>query len=623
MRKFLHKFFSKKAVKVTTIVLLSLAVLFAALVGLVNMLSNHGEYLSIYLAGGSWSKLVGETSVKESEFAYCDELKTMTLSNTVTDINKNAFMGCSNLKNVNFVNNSTLTTIGESAFYYTKNLKKISLPDSLRIIEKYAFSYSGLTSMTVPEGVTTIGDEAFRGCTDLVSVSIPASVTNIGTALFKECKKLETIEVHPDNPAYCAVDNVLYSKDMTQLIAWPCTKTIEDIPESVTTIANSAFAFNATTDIVELSENISTIGASAFEASSLTEIHFPENTLIKTIEEKTFLDCKFLNNVTIPASVEEIGDMAFRACESIDSLTIPRTVKRIGYTAFATTSITYVYIPNTLEEVDSSVFANCYKLTKAEIEDGVTTIDEGMFYSCEALTEIIIPDSVTTIEDAAFCHCSNLRNITIPATVETIGEYTFSHCERLFYIDLPEDLPRIENSTFAHCYMLKEIDIPESVTYIGERAFENCRDLRELNFPSELEHIGAFALNGCNRITHLTVPATVRRIDKMAFSQMDTLSTLVFLKDENQAPNTILGEELLDQSYNLQSLTLAPHIQKIEKEAFYHNSASKVYFSGTSDEWLAVRLESGAIPKNWLIIFTDTVCDIHGGYESVSCHMCY
>ena len=260
-------------------------------------------------------------------FYGCDSLTSVVIPDGVTTIGDYAFKNCSGLNSVDIGNG--LISIGDYAFQYCNSLTSVTIPDGVTIIGDYAFyDCDSMTSVTIPDTVTTIGACAFCSCDSLTNVIIPNSVTTIGNSAFDSCTSLTGIWVNENNPTYCSDEKgVLFNKEKTFLIQAPCKLSgTYIIPNSVTTIDNSAFYY-----------------------------------------------CDSLTSVTIPDSVVTIGDYAFWNCSSLTSVTIP---------------------------------------------DSVTTIGESAFYSCASLTSITIPNSVTTIECDAFSYCNSLTSITYKGTIK-------------------------------------------------------------------------------------------------------------------------------------------------------------------------------------------------------------
>ena len=208
--------------------------------------------------------------------------------------------------------------------------------------------------VVIKDGVTSIGDYAFRSCNNLTSIMISNSVTSIGNSAFFYCTSLTSVT----------------------------------IPDNVTSIENYAFAY-----------------------TGLKSITIPDS--VTNIGNYAFAGCKDLTSITIPDSVTSIGNYAFYNCSSLTSITIPDSVTSIENYAFAYTGLKSITIPDSVTNIGNYAFAGCKDLTSITIPDSVTSIGNYAFYNCSSLTSITIPDSVTSIGDNAFNNCTNLTTISL------------------------------------------------------------------------------------------------------------------------------------------------------------------------------------------------------------------
>ncbi len=281
-----------------------------------------------------------------------------------------------------------LTTIGYSAFSGCRNLASIVIPGSVTHIGEGAFSgCGGLTSITIPNSVTTIGEDAFFECLGLTSLTLSNSITIIGEGAFAGCDGLTQIIVNAGNLVYHSSGNCLIETKSKTLIQGCKTSTIP-ADGSVTVIGDEAF----------------------FECTGLTSVTIPNR--VTTIGDSAFYGCSGLTSLTIPSSITTIGKAAFRTCDGLTSVIIPNSVTTIGEDVFSwCTGLTSVTIPNSVTAIGEGAFSWCRGLTSVTISSSVTTIGKYAFYYCDSLTSVTIPGSITTIGDGAFQACRNLKTV--------------------------------------------------------------------------------------------------------------------------------------------------------------------------------------------------------------------
>ena len=475
----------------------------------------------------------GVTTIGSYAFRYCSSLTSIEIPSSVTSIECNAFEGCSSLTSIEIPN--SVTSIGGYAFCDCTNLTSIIIPDSVTSIEYFAFyNCSSLTSIEIPSSVTSIGNSAFSRCS-LTSIEIPSGVTSIGGYAFYGCSSLTSINVDEANKSYKSMDGVLYTKDQKTLISYPAKKegTAYTIPDSVTSIGDSAFSYCSSLTSIEIPDSVISIGDHAFFfCSSLTSIEIPSSVI--SIGNVAFCDCSSLTSITIPDGVTSIGDSVFSGCSSLTSIEIPNSVASIGADVFyGCSSLTSIMFGDNsqLTSIGDRAFSGCSSLTSIEIPDGVTSIGDSVFSGCSSLTSIEIPDGVTSIGNFAFSGCSSLTSIIIPDSVTSIGNSAFSGCRSLTSIEIPGSVTSIGNSAFRDCTNLTSIEIPNGMTSIRSSAFNGCSSLTSIEIPSSVISIGHWAFYYCSSLTSIEIPSGVTSIGRDAFYVCRSLTSIKIFSD--------------------------------------------------------------------------------------------
>ena len=347
-------------------------------------------------------------------------------------------------------------------YYGCSGLTSITIPNSVTTIDYGTFSgCSGLTSITIPNSVTSIGSLAFYGCSGLTSITIPNSVTTIDYGTFSGCSGLTSIT----------------------------------IPNSVTSIGSSAFYntpwYNNQPDGMVYAGNV----AYKYKGTmpNNTEIIIKDGTT--GITGSAFSGCNGLTSITIPNSVTSIGREAFSGCSGLTAVHITDLASwcNISFGNHDSNPLYYAHhlylngvevsdlvIPNSVTRISDKAFSGCSGLTSITIPNSVTSIGYLAFYGCSGLTSVTIPNSVTSIGDEAFYGCSGLTSIAIPNSVTSIGHKTFYECTNLTSVRIGNNITSIPYGTFENFTNLTSIIIGDGVLKIEDKAFSGDKNLETI-----------------------------------------------------------------------------------------------------------------------------------------------
>ncbi len=492
---------------------------------------------NLYIDGGLLTELTLPESVTELDSAHlqgCLSLQKLTVSASVTQMANYALKNCKNVTTVNWDTDNVIFMDYNAAAFSNMgaNGGGIALTFGENVTEVPArFKMPNVTSATLGENVTKIGESAFADCTTLKRINIPEKVQTIGNAAFQNCD----IENLQWNAKACA--DFAYS-----------AKVFENV--------------SGTTDMtVTFGENVESIPNYAFDSSRLVKMTFAGNACTK-IGNYAFWKTQ-LTEVVIPDSVTSIGSSAFAECSKITKMTLPFVGTSVtatnanavfgvifgsnSYTGgsptaqgYSSSASTTYYIPDSLTEVTIGggnigygSFMNCEKIEKITIkntENGV--IGARAFYCCLKLNEITLPNNLTEIGEEGFRYCSVLTEISFPETLKSVGAAAFEGCSALTKVTTPSvaawcnitfgsataNPTNLTEELYVGDTVLTEVIVPENVENISPYAFYNNKKLEKFVLPEGGKTIGESAFYHCWALDSVELPATLTFVGKDAFA---------------------------------------------------------------------------------------------------------
>jgi hypothetical protein len=420
-------------------------------------------------------------SIGEQAFSSVSTLTSVTIPDSVINLGDYAFSSCSDLTEVTI--SQSVSNIGTGTFEDCYSLSTVTFRGTITSLGDYAFSSCpGLSSLTIPDTVTNLGQYVFFGG-GLTNVTIPAGLVSIGEAAFLYCNYLPAINVDPANPAYASAAGVLLNKSQTELVEYPDgnLETSYTISNSVTSIGDTAFEYCKLT-VITIPTSVTNIGNYSFEScSSLTGVIIPGS--VTSVGDEAFAQCNGLTGILLPVSVTNLGQVPFAGCLNMTtinvaagnpafssvrsvlynyaktllveypagvqgSFTVPDGVGDIGSQAFAQCPITSVTLPASVTNIEFSGFFDCLELASVTLSNGLEAIGVAAFEDCSALTNCVLPASLTSIGFSAFNECTALKTIVIPSAVRTVSDYAFGYCSSLTAAYFEGNAPPDDSTVF-------------------------------------------------------------------------------------------------------------------------------------------------------------------------------
>lgn len=455
-------------------------------------------------------EVIGDSAFKayfDYEKGYIRTLVSVSLPQSLKIISDDGFWGQENLQEITL---GSVVAIGQSAFGSCTMLKQITLPDTLTTIGWRAFASSGLTSLTIPANVTSLGD-----------------------SFITDCSALTSLYVAEGNPNYEIVDGLLYDiPAQTLRYALPDVSGDVVIRDGTVRIAGDVFKEHAITS-VQLPDSLQKIGNSAFQScKELKEITFPES--LTTIDDLAFYYCTQLENAVLPENLKFLGNSAFYACASLTEITVPEGITWMSGTFANCYSLHTLNLPNSLTYM-SGVVEGCRSLETLHLPAKLADISGEWPSKLKTITtavgsvRYVSEDGVlydTQDNSILFVNASITGNVTVRDGITTIGAGAFKGRKGLTSVTLPESCTVIDSYAFENCTALTDINFPEKLELIGRNAFYNS-GITSLKLSQPGLHVGSFAFTDCHQLKSVEITSTDFDLMEWAFARCENLETVI------------------------------------------------------------------------------------------------
>ena len=556
------------------------------------------------LIQGCMTTIIPQSVRYISSYAFqdCVGLVSITIPQSVQYIASSAFFGCSGLVSIEVEPgnpkydsrdycNAIIETSGNKLI---RGCQNTIIPNSITTIGEYAFmGCSNLTSIIIPNSVTTIGKGSFWGCTSLTNITIPNSVTSIEEYAFNECSGLTSITIPQSvtnigsGAFYCYTEKEMYNEEiggivLTRESSLKSVILLHTEPPQITGYLQNAFSYTEYENAVlyvpigtierykatkgwKEFESIEELGAVWQDPETKVNYGYTRGAGVAKVIVSPDVEGEIaiLSKISIDGQnyeVTSIGNKAFTDCKKLTSLTIPNSVMSIDNRAFyGCENLSSLTIPNSVTSIDNYVLGGCKSLSSLTIPQSVTYIGELAFYGCNFESiEVETGNSVFDSRDNCHAIIETQSNTLIRGSNNTI---------------IPNTVTWIGNYAFESCEKLTSITIPNTVTSIGRGAFANCEKLTSLTIPNTIKSIEFGTFWGCSSLTSMTIPNSVTSIGDYAFSGCGSLTRVVI-------PESVmaLGNNTFQGCKNLKtvvSFITEPFV--IDGSTFPYSSAATLY----------------------------------------------
>ena len=497
----------------------------------------------------------GLTKVGSWAFSECSSFNPKLLPEGVETIGQNAFGGCSSLtwtqlpSSLREMGNwafaqcwkvgfssipDGVVKISKATFEGCSSMKGLSLPESVRVIDSLAFNGLPLKEVTIPENVTFIGGDAFKGSDHRMTVWLlpktppvmedtclgdNAGVIYVHAGSFKKYRTSKNwnrwkdkYDVLPGEEIPQDAIDIAFKDPVVEEVCvrnWDLDGDGELSMAEAAQVTDLGMVFKRNEEITSFEElehftGLVEVADSAFgHCTNLRDIKLPES--VRVIGQRAFEECGNMLLRKLPDNLATVKTHAFAGCGKMPLTSLPETLTLIENWAFARCgSMRLTSLPSALTLIDSGVFSECYGVAPEKLPENLCYIGEWAFFNARPFNPKELPSGVREIGKYAFQGCESLTWTQLPSDLYEIGDYAFFYCWKVRFSSLPKRMIRVNAGVFENCVSITSLTLPEGLTSIGPNAFKNCKFF-EITIPESVVFIGAEAFNGCSRLRSVTV----------------------------------------------------------------------------------------------------------------------
>lgn len=476
--------------------------------------------------------------------------------------------------------------------------------EAFEIVDNVLVAYNGFEeNVVIPEGVTAIGDGAFKKNTTIKSVVIPNSVKVIGNEGFRECSNLTAVQM-PETLDTLG-EYVFYNCNSLQSM---------DLPKGLQRIEKYALGLCKSMTSVTIPDTVTFIGPNAFyNCAALEEISIPDSVTelgTTTYGAQNFSNCASLKTVNLSKNIKVLPQSSFLGCTSLESIDLSN-IEVISKYAFQNTGFKELTIPANVTEVGSRAFATCKKLTSinfagspiladsifydsdslVQVTGNISEITSQMFKNCEGLTSFEVPASVVKINDSAFDMCKNLTEVlfskdsVFKAESGSFGIKVFNGCNQFTAFKVEEgneNLKAVDGVLYdkEQKFLLSaptvctvtELNIPNTVEIINDYAFYKHTEIKSINFSDSLVKVGSYAFYGDVNLETMNFKDGLKEIGAYAFYGANSKLQSIILPDTTES----IGDYAFYGYTAAKTIHIGNNVENIGTNAFYNCKVASV-----------------------------------------------